>query len=566
MKYYRRRRLGRALCGGGLLFALILCAGCGGESRTRAAAPAFGGTLVVAASVDIDFANSLVSREAYTQDLIQNVLFLPLLRHDPALGYEPRLAKSWEMIGDTVVVFRLRDDVKWHDGVPTTAYDVAFTFERARDPATAFAHSREFRYWNGVEVVDSFTVRFEIQPHPDPLAPWPELAIMPRHHLDTIPPERLRQAAFNRRPVGNGPFRFVSSRANDRWVFAANDSFPEGLGGRPYLDRFVWRVIPESAARRTELLTGGVDMALGVAARELVTLGETSGIRAVVRPSRKYQALVWNGKRKPFDDPRVRRALAHAIDRQEILDALRGGYGQLGVGPIVPAHWAFDSTLVPLPFDTSTARALLAEAGFQDRNGDGRLDDPTGKPFELELSVPAGNEYSRNVAEVVQAQLARIGVRVRIQLLEFGALTERITSPERRFDAAFLGWESGVRLDNLAGLFHSGAIDGQFQFASYRNPTVDSILDRIDQLERAEALPLWRRFQAIFREDQPWTIFYYVPDLAAISDAVQGVEPDVRGYFVGVSGWWKTGALRTPVGAVGEPGDRADAAPGERSN
>lgn len=557
----RRRRPACAISGRVLLLALALVAGCGGERSARANAPSFGGTLVVAASADLDFANSLVSREAYTQDLIQNILFLPLLRYDPALGYEPRLARSWEVIGDTVVVFRLRDDVRWHDGVPTTAHDVAFTFERARDPATAFAHSRDFQFWRTAEVVDSFTIRFEIEPHPDPLASWPQLAIMPRHLLDTIPPERLRLAAFNRRPVGNGPFRFVSATANDRWIFAANDSFPEELGGRPYLDRFVWRVIPESAARRTELLTGGVDLALGVAGRDLIALRQTPGVRAVIRPSRKYQALIWNGKRKPFDDPRVRRALTHAIDRQELLDALRGGYGELGIGPVFPGHWAFDSTLAPLPFDTAAARALLAEAGFEDRNGDGRLDDPAGKPFEFELSVPAGNEYSRNVAEVVQAQLARIGVGVKIQLLEFGVLTGRITAPERRFDAVFLGWESGFQLGHLNGLFHSAALSGPFQFASYRNPVVDSILDEVDGLERAEALPLWRRFQEIFVEEQPWTILYYVPDLAAVSETVQGVEPDIRGYFVGVPRWWKRGGLRTPeaVDAGGTP----DPAPGE---
>lgn len=506
----------------------------------------YGGTLVVAGQTDLDFANSLVSREAYTQELILNVLFLPLLRHDAELGYEPRLARSWELIGDTAIVFHLRDDVKWHDGVPTTAFDVAFTYERALDPATAFINIRDFQYWRAAEVLDSFTIRFAFQPHTDPLAPWPALAIMPRHHLDSIPPARLRQAAFNRQPVGNGPFRFISASANNRWAFAANDSFPAGLGGRPYLDRFVWRVIPESTARRTELLTGGVDLALGVAARELIELGETPGIRALVRPARKYQALIWNGKRKPFDDPRVRRALAHAINRQEILDVMRGGYGQLGTGPIFPAHWAFDSTLAPLPFDTATARALLAEAGYHARKGDGWLEDAAGHAFKFEMTVPAGNEYGRNVAEVVQAQLARIGIRMNIRVLEFGALVEQITTPERRFDAVFLGWESGLRLD-LADLFHSEAIDGQFQFASYRNATVDSILDRTGQLGRAEARPLWQRLQAIFLEEQPWTILYYTPDLAAVSEVVQGMELDIRGTFVGLAEWWKEGARRTPA-------------------
>jgi peptide/nickel transport system substrate-binding protein len=520
-----------------LLILLTLAGGCGwgGADQT---APAAGGTLVIAAPTDLDFANSLVSREVYTQELLLNALFLPLLRHDAELGYEPRLARSWELLGDTGVVFHLRDDVAWHDGVRTSAYDVAFTYERALDPATTFPNSREFQYWRGVEVVDSFTVRFHFEPHPNPLAAWPFLAIMPKHLLESIAPEELRQAPFNRKPVGNGPFRFVSTSANNRWVFDANPDFPEGLGGRPHLDRIVWLVIPESTARNTELLTGRVDLVVGVPAREFLELEASPKIRGVVRPSRKYQALIWNGARKPFDDPRVRRALALAINRAEILQVLRGGYGELATGPVFPAHWAYDSTLVPLAFDPAAARELLAEAGFGDRGGSGRLVDGAGRPLELELTIPTGNEYNRNVAAMVQAQLAAIGVDLQIRLLDFATLIDDITAPERRFDAVFLSWESGFRLD-IGDLFHSAALEGPLQFASYRNPEVDRLLDQATSAEREEARPLWHRIQEVIQEEQPWTIFFYTPDLFALREEVQGVEMDIRGAFTGIDGWWK---------------------------
>lgn len=526
-----------------LLALLPLLAGCGADGPRRVP-PSYGGTLVIASPIDLDFANSLVSREVHTQELILNALFLPLIRYDRDLGYEPRLARSWEMEGDTSVVFHLRDDVLWHDGTPTTAYDVAFTFERARDPETTYSNPRDLQHWHAVEVVDSFTVRFDISPHPDPLAAWPFLAIMPRHLLDSIPPARLRQATFNHNPVGNGPFRFVSTRSNDRWVFAANDEFPEELGGRPYLDRIVWRVIPESTARSTELLTGRADLMVGVPGREMLELDADPAIRALVRPSRKFQALIWNGRRKPFDDPRVRRALALAINRQEILQVMRGGYGELATGPVFPAHWAYDSTLTPLPYDPEAARRLLAEAGYIDRNGDGRVEDPAGRALEFELTIPTGNEYNRNVAAMVQAQLASIGVRLRPRLLDFATLVDHITSPERRFDAVFLGWESGFRLD-LGDLFHSSAVDGAFQFASYRNDELDRLLDEASVLERDEARPLWKRIQAILREEQPWTIFFYTPDLFAVRQELQGVEMDIRGAFTGIAEWWKEGG-RSP--------------------
>jgi peptide/nickel transport system substrate-binding protein len=505
--------------------------------------------MVIAAPTDLDFANSLVSREVHTQELLLNALFLPLLRYDKDLGYEPRLARSWELIGDTSVVFHLRDDVAWHDGIKTTAYDVAFTYEQVQVPATTYVNARDFQYWRGVEVLDSFTVRFRFTPHPDPLAAWPVLAIMPRHLLDSIPAAQLRQAAFNHKPVGNGPFRFVSRLTNNRWIFAANDAFPEELGGRPYLDRVVWLVIPESSARNTELLTGRADLVVGVPARELKEMDRNPEIRALVRPSRKYQALIWNGRRKPFDDPRVRRALALAINRPEILQVMRGGYGELASGPVFPAHWAYDSTLAPLPFDPAAARLLLAEAGYHARNGTGRVEDAAGKPLEIELLIPTGNEYNRNIAAMVQAQLAAVGVRLQPRLLDFATLADVITAPERRFDAVFLGWESGFRLD-LGDLFHSAAINGPFQFASYQNPEVDQLLDKATRAGRGEARPLWHRLQAILQEDQPWSTFFYTPDLFAVREEVHGVEMDIRGAFTGIAGWWKAGTRGAPGDTV----------------
>lgn len=532
----RIRGLARAL---GLL-ALPFLAGCGGDGADTVP-PSYGGTLVIAAPTDLDFANSLVSVEAYTRELLQNALFLPLLRYDEELGYEPRLARAWELLADTGVVFHLRDDVSWHDGVRTTAYDVAFTYERARDPATGYANARDFQDWRAVEVLDSFTVRFGFAPHPDPLASWIPLAIMPRHLLDSIPPARLRQAGFNHDPVGNGPFRFSSFQANDRWVFTANPDFPAELGGRPFLDRIVWRTIPESSARITELLTGRADLIIGVPAREMQQLNGAAGVQTLVRPSRKYQALIWNGRRKGLDDQRVRRALTLAINRSEILQVMRGGYGDLATGPIYPAHWAFDSTLVPLPFDPEAARALLAEAGYRDRRGNGRVEDAEGRPLEVELLIPTGNEYNRNIATMVQAQLATIGVRLQPRLLDFATLAATITSPERDFDAVFLSWESGFRLD-LADLFHSAALDGPFQFASYRNEELDRLIDQATRAERADARPLWRQVQSILHEEQPWTIFFYTPDLFAHREELQGVKMDIRGTLTGIAGWWKAEA------------------------
>lgn len=504
--------------------------------------PSYGGTVVVAGPNDLDAANILVTAEKYTRELLRFALFTPLVRYDEELDYVPYLARSWEMVGDTGVVFHLRDDVYWHDGVKTTAYDVAFTYTRAKDPATAFPNASYFERWSDVEVVDSFTVRFGFEPHADPLAGLPFTPVMPRHLLEEVPPAELRQAEFSRAPVGNGPFRFVSYRTNDRWVFEANPDFPEELGGRPYVDRLVWRVVPEYAAQVTELLTGNIDLALNPPTPRVRELDEEPGVGTIVKPSRQYAFIGWNGRRAPFGDPRVRRAISMAIDRREVLDVLRAGYGTLAVGPIAPYHWAYDESLDPLSHDPEAARALLTEAGLRDRDDDGVLENAAGEDFSFDLELPAGSGFSRNMAEMIQADLARIGVRMGIRSTEATTFIQHVSSPERDFDAALLGLQAEFRID-LYDLFHSEAMDGPFQMASYSNPEVDRLLDRVADLsDRDEASAVWHRVQAILKEEQPWSFLYYYPDVYLVRDRVRGVRMDIRGAFVNVTEWWLASA------------------------
>lgn len=516
--------------------------------------PRRGGTVVIGAGSDLDHANPLVSVDAWTNEILRYALFSPLIRYGPDLEYEPYLAESWEMVGDTGVVFHLRDDVRWHDGTLTTAHDVLFTFERATDPATGFPNADYFARWTGGEVLDSFTIRFGFEPHSDPLAGWPFTPVVPRHLLEQYEPERFRQIPFNREPVGNGPFRFVSQRAGDRWVFEANPDHPEGLGGPPLLDRLVWRVIPDNAAQITELRVGEVDLALQPSPAQVRSLAEREGIRSVVKPSRQFSFIVWNQLRPPLDDPRVRRALAMAIDRGQILEGLREGYGEPAVTPIMPFHWAFNEDVQPLPVAPDSALALLDAAGIRDRDGDGVLDLEDGTPFEVSISLSAGSDFNRNVAEAIRDDLAGLGVRASTRATEATTLFADITSAERRFDAALLGWSGDFRLD-LRDLFHSDTRGGPYQFASYGNPEVDSLMDRaVLEPDSARAAPLWRRIQEILRAEQPWTVLYYQIDAFLARDRVQDMDMDIRGALVNLSDWW----LESPDGEAGAGAERTE--------
>jgi peptide/nickel transport system substrate-binding protein len=518
-----------------LLLAVLLPA-C--EGRDRPDGPRRGGTLVIAGPNDLGDLNPLVTAQNFAQEFARFALFVPLVMLDSRMEYVPALARSWSFEGDSSVQFELRRDVRWHDGQLTTAHDVAFTFERAKHPETGFHNPAYFSHWDAVEVIDSFTVRFRIRPHADPLYGWYETPPIPQHLLRDVPPGQLRNAPYNRSPVGNGPYRFVSHQMNDRTVFQANPEFPQELGGPPNIERVIWRVIPENSAQETELLSGSVDMIMSGRAERIVELDRRPDIRMIVRPSPNYLFIGWNSRRPGFDDARVRRALTMAIDRQRLIDGLRAGFGEVAIGPVGPFHWAFDSALRPLPHDPEAARALLADAGWVDRNGDGFVQDESGRTLAFSLKIPAGNEFNRDVAEVVRQDLARIGVRLRTDPTEFATMVSDIVSPERRFDAVLLGLVADLRL-NLRDNFHSAALDGPFQLASYRNPEVDRILDSTAVLvERDAARPLLHRLQDILQQDQPWSFLYYYPDLRLVRERIKGIEVDIRGNFVNLPRWW----------------------------
>lgn len=544
------------------ILLLVLSACADAEPAAEAAADAeYGGTVVMVNNSDLTDLNPLVAGEKYSQEVNRYMLFVPLVRHAEDLSLEPALAESWEMLGDTGVVFHLRRDVRWHDGVPTTAHDVVFTYERAKDPATLFPNPEYFQLWTSAEATDSFTVRFTFEPHMDPLAGWAFLPPVPAHLLDSIPSERMLQAAFNNAPVGNGPFRFVQYRQNDRWVFEANRDFPEDLGGRPYLDRVVWRPIPDGTAQITELRTGGADIVLTPISDQFVAVRELPGFRGIDRPGRQYASAIWNSRVPPLEDERVRLALGLAINRQQIIDVLRAGFGSQAVGPIGPSHWAYDESVEPLPYSPDSARTLLAGAGIEDTDGDDILNLPDGEPFEIELKFPAGSVINRDMAELIRGDLARIGVRITTRPTEWGTMIDDFTSPDRRFEAILLGFETDFRV-NLYDTFHSGAIGTSNAFASYSNPRVDSLINRT-RFARSmdEARPMYAEIQRILRDEQPWSFLYYYPDLVLLNDRLQGVEMDNRGGLITIQNWWVTdaGQGQSDSAARSQPRDSAPA-------
>lgn len=542
-----------------IILGLALLAACGDSERGGSSlastpeAERYGGTAVIGGIVDLPTMNALATKESFVHTVQNEVLFMPVLRYDAALNPIPWLAERWDTarVGpDSLqLTFHLRRDVRWHDGRPTTADDVRFTFERVVEPATGSSLRSAFAHYGKLpEVVDPHTIRFRLRPHAELLDVWTRLAIMPAHLLRDVPAEELISNEFGTtRPVGNGPFRFVRRVPGQEWVFEANPDFPVALGGRPYLDRLVYRVIPDQTTLLTAGLSGGIDVNVSLGAAHAPQIRSSTSMELLTAPSSNLTFIAWNGRLPMFDTPEERRALSLAIDRAAIVSALLHGEGNVGRATVTPAHWSFDESTpeTTLPHSQEAARALLARAGWLDRDRDGTLEDPSGRPFRFTLKAPAGSQTRIDLISVVQAQLRGLGIEVRPSVVEGNTLIQQLSgrkSPhgeiERDFEAVVMGWTDDLRKDD-SSLFHSRNLNGPYQITSFSDPRADALLDTLGVIiDREQARPLWREYQALMAQKAPKTVLYYPRRLTAVSKRMQGVEVDVRGELVSVARWW----------------------------
>jgi peptide/nickel transport system substrate-binding protein len=520
--------------------AVLLFAACGPDAGQTGPVgdPVQGGTAVVGVLTDFQTFNPVTNTSLTTMEVMWDMLFTPLVQFDGDLNVQPHLAESWEL-SDTAVTFRLRNDVRWHDGQPVTADDVKFTFDLAKDPATASLLGAA--YINMVQsatVIDPHTIHFRfIAPHAQALENfwWPP---MPRHLLGNVTAADLGQAQYNNQPVGSGPFRFVSWDRGQRLTVEANPDFPAGLGGRPNLDRVVFRIIPEQTTMVTELLSGSADLiAYGLQPDQARQLEGQRGVHLEHFPSRSFTYIGWNNQRPQFNDPRVRRALAMAMNRPHLIEGLLHGYAEPASGMVPPWSPMYED-IDPLPYDPATARQLLAEAGWQDTNADGIV-DRGGQPLRFTLLVNAANRMHQDLATVLQRQWREIGADVQIQTVEFQTMLRQHRA--RDYDAVISGWTLDTFKVDPTPLFscEEARKEQSANRAGYCNPRADQLMQQgLRTTDPGQARGVWSEFSRILQQDQPITFLFWTEDLAGIGRRIQNVEMDVRSKLVNAHEWW----------------------------
>jgi peptide/nickel transport system substrate-binding protein len=489
--------------------------------------------VVYASGSDLESGNPLVTIHPLSRQVQRHALFVTLARYDSALTPVPYAARDWEWSADRrMLTFHLHSGLRWHDGRPTTASDAAFTIETARNPATGYLRASDLASVTRIAAANDSTLTLDFAvPQPGFPAVLCELPLVPRHLLAGVAPGEMRRAPFSTAPVGNGPFRFVSRRAGQRWVFERNTSFPRELGGPPNAQGLVVAVVDEATTKFAGLASGELDFA-GISPTMASLARRDPSMRVLDYPVLFSTALVFNVAKAPFDDPRVRRAINLSIDRPRIVRVALAGYGRPAGGP-VPSENPLSNQAAPT-HDAAAADSLFDAAGW--RRGAGGVRERGGQRLAFELLTVGSGDNA--LEQLVQDDLASRGVRVEIRQVEMGAFLATARERTKRFDVLQTGIPGDLSLAYLAAMYDSRQAGSALDYGGFHTRRLDSLFAAVRSARDTSTLRAsWLAIQSELEREAPAAWIYHSRGLVGMSSRVLNVRMDLRGELATVSRW-----------------------------
>lgn len=505
-----------------------------GECRAEDSVPQSGGRLVLGTIGEPSNLNPYISMDSASHDVADSIFVSPL-RYDKNLNLELWAAESAELSDDgRTLTIRLKKGILWEDGTELTADDLVYTIETVARPETGSPYAEDFMRIKKAEALDRYTVRCTYESYYARALPSFCSSILPKHILEG---QDWRRGEFARKPVGAGPFRLAGWESGSMVTLAANDKY---FMGRPKLDEVVYRVIPDSATMFMELRAKRLDM-MGLSPEQylLQTKGQfwQEEFHKYRYLSSAYTYLGFNMRHPFFKDKRVRRAISCAISREELVQGALLGQGVAAFGPYKPGTAYYHPELKPVKQNTEMAKALLAEAGFADTDGDGIL-DKDGKPLSFIILTNQGNNERILAATIIQRELKAVGIAVQVRTVEWAAFINEFVN-KGSFDAVILGWTITPDPD-LYQVWHSSqAVPGGLNFTGFISKELDVLLEEGRRTQNEDLRrQLYYRVQELLDEEQPYCFLYVPYALPVLSAKFQGIEPALAGITWNMDRWW----------------------------
>lgn len=522
------RRLGWIVL---LLIAAIASGGCSPASapppaaKETAGAPSYGDAIVEGTIGEASTLIPILASDA-SSHAVAGQIYNGLVKYDKNLTLVGDLAQSYDISPDGLTItFHLRKGVRWHDNAPFTSRDVLYTYRVVVDPATPTAYAEDFKQVTKIEAPDDLTVRVTYgRPFAPALASW-GMNILPAHLLEG---RDITKSPLGRNPVGTGPYRFKEWVPGQKIVLESNHDYFEG---RPWIDRYIYRIIPDTSTMYMELKAGTIDLMNLTPvqyARQTTAATFVSRFNKYRYPSSGYVYMGYNLRHPLFGDRRVRQAITAAINKDELIQGVLFGMGQKAHGPIVPGRWAYNPGVRDIAYDPRHAAELLSLAGWKEKNAEGIL-TKDGRPFTFTILTNQGNQQRLMTAQIVQQRLRQIGIDVRIRVVEWATFLKEFVD-KGKFEVVMLGWNISQDPD-MYDIWHSSKTQpGELNFIGFKNAEVDRLLvEGRSTFDMEKRKRVYYRIQEILAEEQPYT-FLYVPDaLPVVSARIRGIEPAPAG-------------------------------------
>jgi peptide/nickel transport system substrate-binding protein len=441
-------------------------------------------------------------------EVINKNIYNNLVRFDHNMKLVQDLATSWSMAKDGLTwTFKLRPGVTFHDGTPFNAAAVKFNLERVLDPRTASARRSVLAMVKTVEAVDDLTVRI-VTDYPCGSFLY-QLAHPVAGIVSPTAAAKWGVQKFGLNPCGTGPLKLVKWDSGEKLEFAP---FAQYWEGAPKFKSLTYSIVPEDSTRGLLLESGQLDVAFRLPVTEAARLAGNKQVGFITTPTIMTMYVALNNQKGPLKDPKVRRALNLAVDKAAIVHDVVDGMAVVADSVIPPGVWGY-SPIGAYPYDPAQAKRLLAQAGY-----------PNG--FEFTLWTPVGRYLmDKQMAEAIQAQMAAIGVKMKIQTWDFQALMAEVKKGQ--FDAVLLGWSaSSADADQaMFPVFESTQWPPNSNRALYKNAKVDQLLigARKETNPRKRAA-MYKDAQKDIMADAPWILLCYPKQSVAYRAGVTGVD------------------------------------------
>ncbi len=466
--------------------------------------------------------NPILANDSASSE-ITDWLFSGLFKYDKDGNPTVDLAKSYNFETPTKLIIKLRDDVLWHDKEKFTSKDVIFTYEQIINPKVLNSIKSNFTQIQSVKAIDDFTIEIIYkQPYFKAIETW-MVGILPYHILKDE--KDLMTSSFNKNPIGTGSYKLKEFKQGQDIELIAFDNYFEG---KPKIEKIKYQFLPDPNTSFLYLKQKKLDLG-GLTPIQIdrqIDDNFKNNYTIMQKPSFSYTYLGFNLKSDKFKDIRVRKALSYAINRQELVDILFFGYGKVCNGPFLPGSFAYNDEVQTITQDIQKAKELLKEAGYDENN-----------PFTFEIVTNTANDIRINAAQILQYQLQKAGVIMKIRVMEWQAFLNTVVHP-RNFEAVLLGWSLALMPDAYPIWHSSSSKLGGFNFVSYNNQEVDKLIEEGAKTVSRE--DLGKIYKEIFKkidEDLPY-LFLYIPDsITVINKNIKNIEPAFIGIMHNQKDW-----------------------------